>query len=156
MSLGIETCLHEHTHDPEVVRTTLLKLAEAVAGRLRKHEVRGKTITLKFRDADFVTETRARTLREPTEDAKEIFDVVLELMGRVRGKGKKIRLLGISLSKLEKPGGPGQLALFGRSEPSARVSKLDRLHKAQDSLSERFGKGSVKRASLLDSEPLDR
>ena len=71
-------------------------------------------------------------------------------MERVRGKGKKIRLLGISLSKLEKPGGPRQLSLFGREE------KNDRLSRAQDALSEKFGKDSVKRASLLDSEPLDR
>jgi len=149
-SIGHETTFLEDTDDPEVVRTTLLKLAEAVAHRLRKHGVRGKTVTLKFRDADFVTETRARTLREPTEDAKEIFDVVLAQMDRVRGKGKKIRLLGISLSKLEKPGAPRQLSLFGRED------KNERLSRAQDSLSERFGKGSLKRASLLDSTPLDR
>lgn len=152
-SIGHETTFHEDTNDPAVVRSTLLKLAEAVAVRLRKHGVRGKTITLKFRDADFVTETRARTLREPTEDAKEVFDVVLELMERVRGKRKKIRLLGISLSKLQKPGAAQQLSLFGAESPS---EKLDKLNKAQDSLSQRFGKGSVKRASLLDSEPLDR
>ena len=143
-SIGHETTFLEDTDDPEVVRNTLLKLAEAVAHRLRKHGVRGKTVTLKFRDADFVTETRARTLREPTEDAKEIFDVVLAQMERVRGKGKKIRLLGISLSKLEKPGAPRQLSLFGGEE------KNERLNRAQDSLAERFGNGSVKRASLLD------
>jgi len=144
-SIGHETTFLEDTKDPELVRNTLLKLAEAVAVRLRKHGVRGKTVTLKFRDADFVTETRANTLREPTEDAKEIFDVAMASMERVRGKGKKIRLLGISLSKLEKPGGPRQLSLFGREE------KTDRLGRAQDALSERFGKGTVKRATLLDS-----
>ncbi|GMR24481.1 MAG: DNA polymerase IV [Acidobacteriota bacterium] len=149
-SIGHETTFLEDTDDADVARNTLLKLAEAVARRLRKHGVRGKTITLKFRDADFVTETRAKTLREPTEDAKEIFDVVLAQMERVRGKGKKIRLLGISLSKLEKPGGPRQLSLFGRED------KNERLSRAQDSLSERFGKGSLKRASLLDSTPLER
>ncbi len=143
-SIGHETTFLEDTDDPEVVRATLLKLAEAVARRLRRHGVRGKTVTLKFRDADFVTETRAHTLIQPTEDAKEIFDVVLAQMERVRGKGKKIRLLGISLSKLEKPGGPRQLSLFGRED------KNERLNRAQDSLTERFGKGSVKRASLLD------
>ena len=143
-SIGHETTFLEDTDDREVVRATLLKLAEAVARRLRRHGVRGKTVTLKFRDADFVTETRAHTLREPTEDAKDIFDVVLAQMERVRGKGKKIRLLGISLSKLEKLGGPRQLSLFGRED------KNERLNRAQDSLTERFGNGSVKRASLLD------
>lgn len=151
-SIGHETTFLEDTDDPKVVRNTLLKLAEAVARRLRKHGVRGKTITLKFRDADFVTETRAHTLREPTADANEIFDVVLAQMERVRGKGKKIRLLGISLSKLEKPGDQRQLSLFGRDDKSARAQNLRR---AQDSLDERFGQDTVKRASLLDSTPLD-
>lgn len=149
-SIGHETTFLEDTDDPKVVHDTLLKLSEAVARRLRKHGVRGKTVTLKFRDADFVTETRAKTLREPTEDANEIFDVVLAQMNRVRGKGKKIRLLGISLSKLQKPGGQRQLSLFGRED------KDERLSRAQDSLAERFGKDSVKRASLLDSTPFDR
>jgi DNA polymerase-4 len=149
-SIGHETTFMEDTDDPKVVHDTLLKLAEAVARRLRKHGVRGKTVTLKFRDADFVTETRATTLREPTEDANEIFDVVLAQMERVRGKGKKIRLLSISLSKLEKPGGQRQLSLFGRED------KNERLSRARDALAERFGKDSVKRASLLDSAPLDR
>jgi len=151
-SIGHETTFLEDTDDPKVVRNTLLKLAEAVARRLRKHGVRGKTITLKFRDADFVTETRAHTLREPTEDANEIFDVVLAQMERVRGKGKKIRLLGVSLSKLEKPGDQRQLSLFSRDDKSARAQNLRR---AQDSLDERFGQDTVKRASLLDSTPLD-
>lgn len=152
-SIGHETTFLEDTDDAEVVRQTLLKLAEAVAVRLRKHGVRGKTVTLKFRGADFVTETRAHTLGDPTDDAKEIFDVALAQMDRVRGKGKKIRLLGISLSKLEKPGETRQLSLFGRDDESEKLSKISR---ARDSLEERFGKGSVKRASLLDSEPLDR
>jgi len=152
-SIGHETTFHEDTDDLEVVRQTLLKLAEAVAVRLRKHGVRGKSITLKFRDADFVTETRSHSLRDPTDDGKEIFDVALAQMDRVRGKGKKIRLLGISLSNLEKPGQTRQLSLFGRDDESDKSSKISRVW---DSLEERFGKGSVKRASLLDSEPLDR
>jgi len=149
-SIGHETTFLEDIDDPALVRQTLLKLAEGVAVRLRKHGVRGKTVTLKFRDADFVTETRAQTLREPTDDAKMIYDVALARLEHVRGKGHKIRLLGISVSKLEEPGAPRQLTLFG---PDARSESLSR---AQDLLDERFGKGSVRRASLLGSKPLDR
>ena len=155
-SIGHETTFLEDTDDPEVMRTTLLSLAEAVATRLRKHDVRGKTVTLKFRDADFVTEMRSRTLPEPTCDAKEIFDVAMAQVERVRGKGKKIRLLGISLSKLEKPGAARQLSLFGRAGAETKHDRTHRLSLAQDRLEERFGKGSVKRASLIDARPIDR
>ena len=153
-SIGHETTFLEDTDDPEVMRKTLLNLAEAVATRLRKHDVRGKTVTLKFRDADFVTETRSRTLPEPTADAKEIFDVAMAQVERVRGKGKKIRLLGISLKNLEKPGAARQLSLFGPTE--TEYDRSDRLSLAKDRLEERFGKGSVKRASLIDTRPIDR
>jgi len=148
-SIGHETTFLEDTDDAETVRTTLLKLAEAVAGRLRRQQVRGKTVTLKFRDESFVTETRALTLPAPTDDAKMIFDTVLELLTRVKGKSHKVRLLGISLSKLEEPT-DSQLPLFGTAK------KLEKLSRAQDELEERFGKGSVRRASLLTSGVLDR
>ena len=144
-SIGHETTFSEDTADPDVVRKTLLRLADAVAVRLRKHGVQGRTVTLKFRDEQFVTETRARTLREPTDDARELFDVAFEALDRVRGKGHKIRLLGISVSKLSKEDGPRQLSLF---DPAKSV----RLGEARDELEKRFGKGSVTRASLLGDE----
>ena len=125
-----------------------LRLADAVAVRLRKHGVRGSTVTLKFRDERFVTETRARTLREPIDDAGEIYRTALAQLDRVEVRGRKVRLLGISLSNLTPMGAPRQLTLFGREE------KDDKLSRARDRLESRFGKGSVARASLLEETSL--
>ena len=148
-SIGHERTFLEDIDDPELVRETLLQLSEAVAKRLRRHERKGRTVTLKYRDQDFVTETRAVTLPSPTDDAAVIFAAALRQLERVRGKNKKVRLLGVSLSKLEAPEDVRQLSLFSGDE------KSDRLGRARDQLEERFGKGSVTRASLLGTKPID-
>lgn len=145
-SLGHETTFGEDVEDFGVVRRRLLELAEAVARRLRKHGVEGRVVTLKFRDEHFVTETRAQTLSGPTNDAGVLFETAMELLRRIKTRGRKVRLLGISVSKLtDLDAEPRQLRLFTDEE------KRRRLNLTVDALSERFGTSSVKRASLLDS-----
>ncbi|HXV65144.1 MAG TPA: DNA polymerase IV [Vicinamibacteria bacterium] len=147
-SIGHETTFLEDIDDMERVRRTLLKLADAVAARLREHDVRGQTVTLKFRDHHFVTETRSRTLREGTDDAAEIYRTVLALLDRVELEGRKVRLVGVSLSNLKDADEARQLSLFGAED------RKERLDRARDALLARFGKGSVTPASLLQDESL--
>ena len=115
---------------------------------MRKHGVEGRVVTLKFRDEHFVTETRAQTLPDPTDDAGVLFETAMELLRRIKTRGRKVRLLGISVSRLSSvDAGPKQLRLFVDEE------KKRRLNLTVDALGERFGTSSVKRASLLDSSP---
>jgi nucleotidyltransferase/DNA polymerase involved in DNA repair len=151
-SIGHETTFLEDIDDPALVRKTLLALSGGVAVRLRKHGFRGRTVTLKFRDEHFVTETRARTTKESVDDAEAIFASALALLERVEVKGRKIRLLGVSVSNLESAGDARQLPLFA-SEKSEKRGKLGR---AQDALEARFGKGVVERASLLGDDDVPR
>jgi DNA polymerase IV len=148
-SIGHETTFEHDIDDRERVRKTLLSLADAVAARLRKHEVRGQTVTLKFRDQDFVTETRSQTLREATDDGTEIYETAFALLRRLDTRGRKVRLLGISLSNLRLPEDPRQLALFRGQDGADTREKSDKLSRARDALETRFGKGTVGRASLL-------
>jgi DNA polymerase-4 len=145
-SIGHETTFETDIDDPEEVRKTLLALSDAVAVRLRKHDVEGKTVTLKFRDAGFATETRARTLSVPVADGASIFEAATGLLARIRWKGRKVRLLGVSVSGLSKAGGGRQLSLFDRPE---KVVKNEKLGRARDALEARFGKGTISRASFL-------
>ena len=144
-SLGQETTFEQDTDDPQVVRQTLLELSEAVARRLRKQELLAGGLTLKFRDEEFVTETRSMTLPDPTDDASEIFRIVRKLLTRVRSREHKVRLLGIYGSRLQDVHeAPRQLRLF---EPD---DKRRRLNVSMDSIQQRFGDGAVNRASLVD------
>ncbi|PYY01732.1 MAG: DNA polymerase IV, partial [Acidobacteria bacterium] len=62
---------HEHTFgddtsDVQVLETTLARLTEMVARRLREQKFEARTIQLKLRYSDFHTITRAHSLPEPT------------------------------------------------------------------------------------------
>ena len=59
---GQEHTFGADTGDRERLRTTRWELCDAVARRLRQHAVRARTVTLKYRDEDFHTSTRAKTL----------------------------------------------------------------------------------------------
>ncbi len=144
-SIGQETTFSEDTGEVEHIRCTLLQLAEAVARRLRKKELEAHSVTLKFRDEHFVTETRARTLSGGTDDAGEIFQTARALLGRIKAKDRKVRLLGITAGKLvSAAAGERQLDLF------AGEDKLRRLNRTLDVLTERFGDSGPRRASLLN------
>jgi nucleotidyltransferase/DNA polymerase involved in DNA repair len=139
-SLGQEHTYDRDTADAGRLRATLLALADGVAGRLRSHGLRARTVTLKYRDEDFRTTTHARTLKDATDSGNGLFRVASELFAEVH-RGKKVRLLGIYASHFgeAKP----QLALF--DEPKV-PSPLDRV---RDEVQKRFGEEAITRASLL-------
>ncbi len=139
-SVGQEHTYDRDTADAARLRATLLSLADGVAGRLRAHGLRARTVTLKYRDEDFHTTTHARTLPEATDSGNALFRAASELYAEVH-RGKKVRLLGIYASHFgaEKP----QLGLF--EEPKA-PSPVDRV---RDEVQKRFGDEAITRASLL-------
>jgi DNA polymerase IV len=137
-SIGQEHTFDTDTADLERLRRTLLTLADGVAGRLRHQGLRGRTITLKYRDADFHTTTHAETLAAPIDSSNDVYRVAAKLFGDVHGS-KKVRLLGISASGFGSSS--GQLGLFAEGPTAA-----DQL---RDKLKERFGDGALTRASLL-------
>lgn len=139
-SLGQEHTYGADTADPARLRATLLQIADGVAGRLRAHGLRARTVTLKYRDEDFHTTTHARTLGDATDAGNVLFRVASELLAEVH-RGKKVRLLGIYASHFGE--GTPQLGLF--DEPKA-PSPADRL---RDEVRKRFGDEAITRASLL-------
>ena len=139
-SLGQEHTYDRDTADAARLRATLLSLADGVAGRLRRHGLRARTVTLKYRDEDFHTTTHARTLPEATDSGNVLFRVASELFAEVH-RGKKVRLVGIYASHFgeEKP----QLALFDEPKAPSPVDKV------RDEVAKRFGDEAITRASLL-------
>jgi DNA polymerase-4 len=114
-----------------------------VARRLRQHGVRARTVTLKYRDEDFHTSTRAKTLDAAVDSGDALFEAAWRLFRGVHGR-RKVRLVGVSASGLA---GPAQMALFAAA-PSSRSDV------ARDLVEQRFGEGTLTRASLLAAETL--
>ena len=139
-SLGQEHTYDRDTADGARLRATLLALADGVAGRLRAHGLRARTVTLKYRDEDFHTTTHARTLAEGTDSGNALFRVASELYAEVHG-GKKVRLLGIYASHFGE--GTPQLGLFDGPRTPTPADRV------RDEVAKRFGDEALTRASLL-------
>ena len=101
-SFGHERTLETLLRDPREIRHHLRELSEKVARRAREKGMSGRTVTLKVRFPDFRTPTRSLTLPLATDDGREISGVAALLLGRIPFRGRPVRLLGVSLSKVEK------------------------------------------------------
>jgi DNA polymerase-4 len=79
----------------------LERLATTVAHRLTRNKLKGRTITVKIKYADFRQITRSRSLPAATNDGVTIFTTCVDLLKSTDPEGSKIRLLGISISNFD-------------------------------------------------------
>ncbi|MBS1606570.1 MAG: DNA polymerase IV [Bacteroidetes bacterium] len=89
----------------EEMTPQLEKLAGTVTNRLLRNQLKGRTITLKIKYADFRQITRSRSLSSPTDDRQTILQAAIELLSASGLENKTIRLLGITVSNFD--GGDG-------------------------------------------------
>ena len=97
-SLGAETTFSEDIFDSKVARDALAPIVEKVWRACEKAGMRGRTVTLKVKFADFRLVTRARTLSAPIPAREEFKDVALALLAPLFPTRRGVRLLGVSLS----------------------------------------------------------
>jgi DNA polymerase IV len=137
-SISHEHTFNEDTANPVQLETTLMRLTEMVARRLREHSFYARTIHLKLRYKDFTTITRAHSLAAPTQLDTEIFEQIRILFRKNWKKGAEIRLLGVQVSSFEEAA-PGQLDLLD----DGRHQRWQQALAAADRLRDKFGEGSV-------------
>ena len=139
-SFGHERTLEHDLHDrrdrPRVVHL-LRELAEKVGRRVREKGMGGRTVTLKVRFRDFTTPTRSLTLPVAVDDGREIGDAAVFLLGRISFRGRPIRLLGVSLSKVEKGSMGGQQSLL------VDAGRRRRLLGVMDRIRDKWGEGTI-------------
>ncbi|MBI4313109.1 MAG: DNA polymerase IV [Chloroflexi bacterium] len=97
-SISAEETFENDISDPEAIAFQLSKLCMKVAMRLSKEGVKGKTVTVKLRLADFTTFTRSASLPAPVADAAAIQRVAQQLVVKELRPGRKFRLLGVGVS----------------------------------------------------------
>jgi DNA polymerase-4 len=146
-SISSERTLAADTRDTKLLKRYLLRQAEAVAKQLRKAGVRAKTITIKIKDADFKQVTRRTTIAIPTQSSKTIYRHAERLMNNFKIT-KKIRLIGVGTSGFSSVTASLQMGLFeNNAETKDEWEKVD---KTLDSISKKFGKDIIGRATLKD------
>ncbi|GAB3035581.1 DNA polymerase IV [Parafrigoribacterium mesophilum] len=140
-SIGHEITFDVDVSDAQVLRRELLRLAAQVAARLRADGLVSRTVVLKLRYADFTTITRSRTLAEPTDLGRRLYDEARAAYDGV-GAHEPVRLIGVRAEQLS-PSGDTQPGLWD-TDDGWREAEL-----AIDGVSERFGQGLLGPASLL-------
>jgi DNA polymerase IV len=144
-SISHETTFAEDIAEHEVLQAWLTELAEQVARRLRHHALKGRTVELKVRFANFQTITRSLTLPEPTNITQELLQAGTDLLGKLPQHHLPVRLLGFGVQGLDDRG-RSQRQLFGETERE-RHRQLDRV---ADQISKRFGRLAIRRGGGAD------
>lgn len=138
--------------DQEEIFRELLRLTERASHRLRKRDLLCKTISLKVRFSDFSNLTRSKTVHLGINGTHEIYEIAKELFLALKISGSRIRLLGVGLENLTDQNGAVHQLELGEREVGWREAQG-----AIDRAIERFGRGSVRPARLIDEldEELD-
>ena len=140
-SISHEHTFNEDSADANQLESTLMRLSEMVARRLREAKLYTRTLQLKLRYKDFTTITRAHTLPVPTHLDNEIFQQIRALFRSNWKPGREVRLLGVQASSFE--GQTDQLNLLEAGTQQRWKNALA----AADRLRDKFGDSSVKLAS---------
>ena len=152
-SESAENTLHKDTLDKALLKKWVMRHAERIGQNQRKHGLKGRTITLKLKYADFQSLTRSRTLPEPTNTTDIIFQVASELLDAV-DLIKPVRLIGVGLSNYDN-GGAEQLNMLDQMQhhctavPRA-TPKQQQLDKALDAVRNKFGNNAIHRGQLFN------
>ena len=143
-SIGHEETFASNTHEVAEMRTHLVRLADAVARRLRQAGVGARTLTLKVRfDDGFTTITRSTTGSEAIDSAEVIVAMLGPIMETI-DPSPGIRLVGVSGSNL----GPvfHQLTLDEAADDAPVHGAADA---ALDVIRDRFGSDAIGPASAV-------
>ncbi len=137
---------HEQTFafdetDETRIKRTLLGMADRLTEQMRHDGVLAWTVRLKLRDRKFDTFTRQMRLKQPTDQADDVFQAAATLLA-ASWDHRALRLVGVAVTELLSQGGL-QLDLFEHGD-----QRQVRLSRAVDEIRDRFGTLAITRASL--------
>ena len=144
-SIGHERTFERNISDRTELEREMLRLANAVGIRLRRGGVKARTIALKLRFDDFSTITRSRTLADPTDLGRRIYDEARTLYADSGRAGEPVRLLGVRGEQLS--GGTVDAGLWD-DDGDWREAET-----AVDAIAAKFGRALVRPATLLGDDP---
>jgi DNA polymerase-4 len=142
-SVGHEVTFEYDVTEPATVLRELLRMSDQVAVRLRRAGLVGRTVVLKLRFGDFTTITRSRRLDEYTDLGRRIYGEVADIYRAVGRPDSRIRLVGVRMEQLASAG-DAALGLWETNEGWREAEQ------AIDAVAERFGRGFVRPAALVE------
>jgi len=101
-STSRETTFQQDISDWQLIAKHLVQIIKQVVDDLKTDGYRGRTVTVKIKYADFVINTRAKTLSSPTDSLDIIKKAAFDCLRRFELKNRMIRLIGLRINGLEK------------------------------------------------------
>src|SRR5215218_8897159 len=149
----IKSVSHEQTFardldDPAELALEVVRMADAVATRLRAQRLVGRTVTVKVRFGSFTTISRSATSHDGLDVGHAIAAVARTLLDTV-DPAPGVRLLGVAVSGLT-PAVGEQLSL----DDDAAGGGWSTATQAVDDVRHRFGPTAIGPASLVGSDGL--
>lgn len=136
--------------DADTAKMVLLSLAETVARRLRKDEVKVELVAISIRFHDLSYASHQCVLPTATNITKEVHEAACQLFDQL-WDGTPIRHMGVHTGRVVRGDAGRQLSLFDKVD----YEKLEKLDSCVDSIRERFGADAIQRASFLQQERID-
>lgn len=143
-SVGSEETFGRDVCDESIVFAELLRLCDRVASTLRAEGQTANTVVLKVRYSDFTTVTRSRTMNQPTDVSRDLYQTVQLLWAKMKHKSPWIRLLGVRCENLRSVGATDFQPMLGEREKGWREAEA-----AIDKARSKFGRNSLTSASLI-------
>ena len=144
---SISTTLEDDLKKEEQAYAVLLALADSVTARIRADGAKAYCVAVTIRSNDFKNRTHQRSLYNPTDISKEVYQISKELFTELWDGATPLRLLGIALTNITREE-TAQLSLF----PDENRDKARRLDKAYDAINSKFGAATIMRGSSLQSK----
>ena len=126
---------------------TFRTLAASVASRLRKHKLLGCNVAITVRDKDLMTYEHQKSLFEPTNSEKVIYETAMELFDESYDWHTVIRSVGVRCAKVIPEDSGIQLSMF--SDTQEKKDADGKLSKVIDDINRRFGEGTVKSCAQM-------
>ena len=132
--------------DDQALAARLLALADRASADLRDGGLAARTVTVKLRDADFITRQASRTLPDPVRSDRAVYAVARQLLARLReARRVPARLLGVALSQLGVADAEGQLSLLERESAGVETERDRTISRVIDEVRGKFGPDALGR-----------
>lgn len=138
-SISAETTFDDDIRAFAELEPILWKLAGRVSRRAKAAGLAGQTVTLKLKNKEFQSLTRAASFQEATNMAHQIFEAALPLLKKEAGKAD-YRLIGVGISHLVDAIGNPDTATF-----DTHVRALTKTEIAIDKIRYKFGNDAIER-----------
>lgn len=147
-SVGRSTTPDHDIKSREEVWQILLTLAEEVSDELRRTGLYAHGVQIHTRDTALKVKETSHATDSPVNSALLIAKYGMELFDKSYNWALPLRSVGIRAINLNS-GGAVQEDLFGKTEKQEKIEKIEN---SVFAVRDRFGKKSIKRGSILDSD----